>query len=50
MAKNDAVALNDVVVTYVNGKNVWVKDETGSMLIYLSARTSPAAHVPAADR
>ncbi len=37
LAKNDAVALNDVVVTFVNGKNVWVKDATGAMLLYLSA-------------
>ena len=37
LAKNDAVALNDVVVTYANGKNVWVKDATGAMLLYLSA-------------
>ena len=37
MAKNDAVNLNDVTVTYVNGKNVWVKDATGSMLLYLPA-------------
>ncbi len=36
MAKNDVVdLLNDVVVTYSNGANVWVKDETASMLIYL---------------
>ena len=41
MAKNDNVdLLNDVVVTYVNGKNVWVKDETASMLIYLSANAT----------
>ena len=37
LAKNDAVALNDVVVTYVNGKNVWVKDATASMLVFLPA-------------
>ena len=37
MAKDDAVNLNDVTVTYVNGKNVWVKDATGSMLLYLPA-------------
>ena len=36
MAKNDVVdQLNDVVVTYSNGANVWVKDETAAMLIYL---------------
>ena len=39
-AKNDEVALNDVVVTYVNGKNVWVKDETGSMLLFLPANAT----------
>lgn len=37
LAKNDAVALNDVVVTYANGKNVWVKDATASMLVFLPA-------------
>ena len=36
-AKDDKVALNDVTVTYVNGKNVYVKDESGSMLLYLPA-------------
>lgn len=41
MAKNDVVdLLNDVVVTYANGKNVWVRDETASMLLYLSANTT----------
>ena len=40
MAKNDAVNLNDVTVTYANGKNVWVRDATGSMLLYLSANTT----------
>ena len=35
MAKNDAVNLNDVTVTYSSGANVWVKDATGAMLIYL---------------
>ena len=34
-AKDDKVALNDVTVTYVNGKNVYVKDESGAMLLYL---------------
>lgn len=38
--KNDEVALNDVVVTYANGKNVYVKDATGAMLVYLTANTS----------
>ena len=37
LEKNAEVALNDVVVTYVNGKNVWVKDATGAMLLYLAA-------------
>ena len=36
-AKNDEVALNDVVVTYANGKNVWIKDATASLLIFLPA-------------
>ena len=41
LAKNDKVnLLNDVTVTYANGKNVWVKDATASMLIYLSANTT----------
>lgn len=36
MAKNDTVKLlNDVTVTYSNGANVWVKDGSASMLIYL---------------
>ncbi len=35
MAKNDEVLLGDVFVTYVNGANVWIKDETASLLIYL---------------
>ena len=44
LAKNDNVELlNDVVVTFANGKNVWVKDETASMLIYFSANTTYAA-------
>ena len=34
-AKNAAIYLNDVTVTYVNGKNVYVKDATGAMLLYL---------------
>lgn len=40
---NAEVALNDVTVTYVNGKNVWVKDATGSMLVYLTADATWAA-------
>ena len=39
-SKNDDVVLNDVVVTFANGANVWVKDATGSMLIYLPSNTS----------
>ena len=39
-AKNDVVNLEDVVVTYVNGKNVYVKDETGAMLLYLPANAT----------
>lgn len=37
MSKNDEVVLGDVVVTFVNGKNVWVRDNSGSMLLYLTA-------------
>lgn len=40
LAKGDAVELGDVVVTFANGKNVWVKDETASLLLYLSANTT----------
>ena len=43
MAKNDEVLLNDVTVTFANGKNVWVKDATGSMLVYLPDNGSFAA-------
>ena len=43
LADNDEVALNDVTVTYVSGKNVWVKDATASMLLYLSADATWAA-------
>ena len=39
-AKGDAVVLNDVVVTFANGANVWVKDATGAMLIYLPSGSS----------
>ncbi len=43
MAKNDVVdLLNDVTVTYANGKNVWVVDGSASMLIYFSANTTYA--------
>ena len=34
-AKDDKVALKDVTVTYVSGNNVYVKDESGAMLLYL---------------
>ena len=40
LEKNAEVALNNVVVTYANGRNVFVKDETGSMLLYLSGNTT----------
>jgi len=44
LAKGDKVKLNEVVVTYANGKNVYVKDESGAMLIFLpSASTDFAA-------
>ena len=39
-AKNDAVKLNDVVVTYVNAKNIYVTDGTAGMLVYLPANGS----------
>ena len=43
MAKNDVVdLLNDVTVTYANGKNVWVVDGSASMLLYFSANTNYA--------
>lgn len=43
MAKYDVVdLLNDVTVTYANGKNVWVVDGSASMLIYFSANTNYA--------
>lgn len=37
LAKNDTAALAPVVVTYVNGKNVYVMDATAGMLLYLPA-------------
>ena len=41
LAKDDVVdLLNEVVVTFANGKNVWVKDATASLLIYLPAAGS----------
>ena len=44
LTKGDKVKLNEVVVTYANGKNVYVKDESGAMLIFLpSASTDFAA-------
>jgi len=43
MAKGDVVGLlNDVTVTFANGKNVWVVDGSASMLIYFSANTNYA--------
>ena len=43
MAKGDAVGLlNDVTVTFANGKNVWVVDGSASMLIYFTANTNYA--------
>ena len=36
----DEIALNDVTVTYVNGKFVWAKDDTGSIQISLSSAVS----------
>ena len=44
MAKNDVVdLLNDVVVTFANGKNVWVRDGSASLLIYFTANTNYVA-------
>ena len=44
MAKGDVVdLLNDVTVTYANGKNVWVKDGSAPMLIFLP---SDGSYVP----
>ena len=40
LAKNDTATLKPVTVTYANGKNVYVKDETGAMLLYLPAATT----------
>lgn len=42
-AKGDKAALKDVIVTYVSGKNVWVRDaepDKGSLLLYLSANAT----------
>lgn len=39
-AKGTELALNNVVVAYANGKNVYVQDETGSMLLYLTGTTT----------
>ena len=39
-AKGDELALNNVVVAYANGKNVYVQDETGYMLLYLVGNTT----------
>ena len=43
LADDAEAKLNDVTVTYVNGKNVWVKDASGSMLVYLTANATWAA-------
>ncbi len=43
--KNDIVALGEVVVTYVNGSNTYVKDATGSALIYGSLEGLQAGDV-----
>ena len=40
MEKDEHVALGNLIVTYVSGKNVWVKDNTGAMLLYLAANAS----------
>ena len=45
MAKNDPVTLNDVVVTFLNGRNVWVRDASASLLVYLNYPVS-AGHEP----
>lgn len=39
-AKGTELALNNVVVAYANAKNVYVQDETGSMLLYLTQNTT----------
>ena len=41
--KDAEITLNPVTVTYANGKNVYVKDATGSMLLYLPAPAEYAA-------
>lgn len=40
MAKDSVAQLNPVTVTYVNGVNVYVKDATAGMLIYLPKNTT----------
>jgi len=40
MADGMEVNLNDVVVTFVNGKNVWVRDASASLLIYMPANAT----------
>ena len=39
-AKGAEFALNNVTVAYANGKNVYVQDATGSMLLYLTQNTT----------
>lgn len=38
--KGTELALNNVTVAYANGKNVYVQDATGSMLLYLANSTT----------
>ncbi len=40
LEKDTEVTMKDVTVTYVNGKNVWIKDETGALLLYLPANAT----------
>jgi hypothetical protein len=41
LAADEITGLNEVVVTYVNGLNIYVKDETGGALIYGSLNLKP---------
>ena len=41
LAADEITGLNEVVVTYVNGQNIYVKDETGGALIYGSLNLKP---------
>ena len=40
LAKDAELALNNVAVTYANGRYVYVQDATGSMLLYLNGNTT----------